>query len=70
MKSWKICWVSKVGDDVVDHDGLGESALIVKAADIPEAYSIALPLVMMKAANEGASEFKVYDVGIMEDDVF
>lgn len=70
MKSWKICWASKIGNNVVDHDGNGESALIVKAADIPEAYNIAFPLVMMKAAHEGASEYKVYDIGIMEDDVF
>lgn len=70
MKSWKISWISKIGSTEVDHDGIDASTVIVKAVDIMEAYKIAAPIVMMKCAEEGAEDYKIYDIGIMEDDVF
>lgn len=70
MKSWKVNWVSKIGSTIVDHDGIDASAVIVNASDIMEAYRIAAPIVMMKCAAEGADDYKIYDIGIMEDDVF
>lgn len=70
MKSWKVCWMSRNGNKQVDHDGIDADAIIVKAADIMEAYKLAIPVVMAKCIAEGSIEYKIYDIGIFDEDVF